>query len=200
MKENKELELERLVFFSDAIIAIAITLLALELKLNHITSQHLTFNDLLNNWQKFLAFFLSFFNIALFWKIHHQFFRFIKAIDETLLWYNVGWLLSIVLLPFSTSLISSYFFDTPAMFVYCLNIFFITLFQNQIWDYVEKRETYLKEEANSKTVSYYHVSCNVAMLNSLAAIFFSFLNPLIAFIIILLRFPMIVFFQRILRK
>jgi uncharacterized membrane protein len=75
MKE-KNLELERLVFFSDAIVAIAITLLALDLKVEPASGGHLTFADVGNAWEKFLAFFLSFFIIAIFWKIHHEFYTY----------------------------------------------------------------------------------------------------------------------------
>lgn len=183
MKE-KNLELERLVFFSDAVVAIAITLLALELKIENTSGGHLTFTDLGNSWQKFIAFFLSFFNIGLFWKIHHQFFRHIKEVDSKLLWYNINWLLFIVLLPFTTSLISSHFFDTAAMFSYSLNIFFITLFQNNIWDYVAVRPDYLKDSITETNIYYYRLSCNVVMFDALLAICISFFSPLTAFIIL----------------
>jgi uncharacterized membrane protein len=143
------------------------------------------------NWQKFAAFLLSFVSIAIFWKKHHEFFRFIKSVDDKLFWYNLGWLLFIALLPFTTSLISSYFSDTPAMFLYCLNTFLITLLQNQIWDYVAEKPGFTKEELNLKTNHENKVVCNVAMLNGLLAIVASLLSPIIAFIILLLRFPMI---------
>ena len=71
MKE-KSLELERLVFFSDAIVAIAMTILVFDLKINTATVAHFTFADLGNSWQKFVAFILSFIIIAIFWKIHHE--------------------------------------------------------------------------------------------------------------------------------
>src|ERR1700761_1489454 len=122
MKE-KNLELERLVFFSDAIVAIAITILVFNLKITGDEGRHFAFADLGQAWPKFLAFLLSFFIIALFWKIHHQFYCHIRAIDDTLLWNNVGWLLFLVLLPFSTTLISMHFTDPAAMVVYCANVF-----------------------------------------------------------------------------
>src|SRR5215472_8006857 len=105
---EKNLELERLVFFSDAIIAIAITLLALDLKIEKTASGHLYFSDLASTLHKFAAFFLSFFIIAAFWKVHHEFFHYIKKIDNRLFWYNFGWLLFLVMLPFSSSLVSDY--------------------------------------------------------------------------------------------
>jgi uncharacterized membrane protein len=199
MKEDKNLELERLVFFSDAIVAIAITLLAFNLKIEKADNEHLTYSDLLDAWPKFIAFFLSFFNIALFWKIHHKFFTHIKTIDSKLLWFNIGWLMFIVMLPFSTSLISSHFADVPAMFFYCLNIFFITVFQNIIWDNAALRPDFLKEKIDELTVHNYVVDCNVAMVNSLLAVIISFFKPSVAFIILFLRLPMILIAHKIFR-
>jgi uncharacterized membrane protein len=191
MKE-KNLELERLVFFCDAVVAIAITLLVFNLKIVDVTNGHLSFNDILKPWKTFLAFFLSFANIASFWKNHHVFFTHIKKIDEPLLWFNIFWLFFIVLLPFTTSLVSSYFFDTPAIFIYCLNIFIITIFQNSIWDYVAVRPEFLKMDITDNSYNkQMRIYCNLDMLNALIALAISFLNPVIAFIFLFTKLPMI---------
>ncbi|MBS1915293.1 MAG: DUF1211 domain-containing protein [Bacteroidetes bacterium] len=152
MKE-KSLELERLVFFSDAIVAIAMTILVFDLKLTHITDGHITFADLGDAWQKFAAFFLSFILIAIFWKIHHEFFSHIREINSTLLWINIGWLMFIVTLPFSTSLISAHFFAKPAIFTYSLNVLLVTIFQNTIWDYAAEHPQFLKENQNQEVIN-----------------------------------------------
>jgi uncharacterized membrane protein len=190
MKE-KNLELERLVFFSDAIVAIAITILVFNLKITREDSQHFTFTDLLQAWPKFVAFFLSFFIIALFWKIHHQFFFYIRSINDMLLWNNVGWLLFLVLLPFSTTLVSIHFRDPAAMVVYCANVFFINLFQNNIWDYASNRPEFMKADLDERVVVFYRRACNVAMLNSLISLALAFFFPVAAFIILVARFPII---------
>jgi len=70
--KKSEIPFERVLFFSDAIVAIAITLLALNLKLELPEGHHLTIQDLLLPWKNYLAFFLSFINIASFWRRHHQ--------------------------------------------------------------------------------------------------------------------------------
>jgi uncharacterized membrane protein len=188
---EKNLELERLVFFSDAVVAIAITLLALDLKIEHLDSTHLTFRDVGQMWPKLIAFVISFLNIGIFWLIHHRFFAYIRKVDITLLRYNMFWLFFIVMIPFTTSLVSSYFYDTAAIFFYCLNILFVAIFQNQIWDYVSVRSAFLKETI-SKSINFENrLSCNVAMLNAVIAITLSFFSPPLAFTMLFLRLPMI---------
>ena len=146
MKEyiEKEISFERVLFFSDAIVAIAITLLALDLKLNVSEGHQLTFKDLLLPWQNYLAFILSFINIAGFWRTHHDFFIFINKLDERMLFYNICWLFFIVTLPFATSVLSSHFGDAPAVFLYSLNVFLLSVFQNSIWDYAVHKRSLIK--------------------------------------------------------
>lgn len=184
----EKLSLERLVFFSDAVVAIAITLLALDLKIDRAVNQpHFTFYDIASEWRKFIAFLLSFILIALFWIIHHQFFHVIQKIDESMIWQNIGWLFFIVLLPFSTTLISSDFGQTPSVFVYSLNILGITIFQNTIWDYAAEHPGFLFKGIDSSWVNDQRVYCNVAMANALLAAVVSFFNPTIAFLILFTR-------------
>lgn len=196
MKE-KGLELERLVFFCDAVVAIAITLLALDLKIDKPTDGHLHFKDIGDQWQKFAAFFLSFILIAVFWKIHHEFFYFIKKVDNPFLWYNIGWLFFIILLPFSTTLVSSHLFDTAAIFTYSANVLCITIFQNQIWDHVAIRAEYLNDKADQILIRNQRIACNVAMANGVIAVGLSFISPLAAFIILFVRLPMMLLAKRI---
>lgn len=78
--EQDRLGLERLIFFSDAVFAIAITLLALEIRLpasqGTLTNDQLL-QDLLALWPKYFSYVLSFLVIGGFWMGHHQKFRLI---------------------------------------------------------------------------------------------------------------------------
>jgi uncharacterized membrane protein len=189
--EEKNLQLERTVFFCDAVVAIAITILALEIKIEH-KEGHLEFIDIISQWKIFAAFLLSYINIASFWKTHHDFFSHIKKVDERLVWYNIAWLFFIVLLPFSTSLVGYFLFDTAAIFTYSLNCFLIAVFQNLIWDYVSVRPTYLKEESLDETTnSQMRLYCNLDMLNGVIAIAVSFYSPILAFVLLFTKLPMI---------
>ena len=189
----KNLQLERTIFFCDAVVAIAITLLALNLKIENTIGSHLQFSDILNQWENLIAFSLSFINIANFWKTHHSLYYHINKMDEQLLLYNILWLFFIVLLPFSTSLVSLYFFDTPAIFLYSLNTLFIAIFQNLIWDYTVDKPEYLKQHTlNRAIISKMSIYCNLDMINASVAIIISFFNPTIAFIVLFTKLPMII--------
>jgi len=196
----KNLELDRMVFFCDAVVAIAITLLALDLKVTTGEHEHLSFSAIKGNGHQFVAFLLSFLYISIFWSIHHKFFSQVKEIDRTLLWYNLCWLLFIVLLPFSTSLISAHFFDVPAMATYCFNTFMVTLFQNQIWDYVAVRPEFLRHPKNKSLINYNRLTCNVALINALMALIISFFSSFWAIFILIVRLPSIYLFTRLLKK
>lgn len=95
--------MERLVFFSDAVIAIAMTLLALDLPLPEgETDEDLwrSFVHLLPG--EYLTFVLSFLVVAMFWRSHHRFFQHVTALAPGLIRMNIVFLFTIVVLPFAT--------------------------------------------------------------------------------------------------
>jgi uncharacterized membrane protein len=189
--QEKNLQLDRMVFFCDAVVAIAITLLAFNIKIEHTSDGHLRLSDIAHLWKQFAAFFLSFINIANFWKIHHSFFAYIKKIDEKLLWYNIMWLLFIILIPFSTSLVSTYFTDHAAISIYSLNTLLVAIFQNNIWDYTAMRKDFLKTETiDDYTIWRIRLFCNLDMINAGVAIIVAYFSPTIAFILLLSKIPM----------
>ncbi len=195
MKEyaKKEIAFERVLFFSDAIVAIAITLLALELRIELPAGEHLTFANLLAPWHKYLAFILSFINIAAFWRTHHDFFLYIKKINERMLFWNICWLFFIVILPFSTSLVSDHFGDTPAIFMYSMNIFLLAIFQNTIWDYADSIADFVnKDHLSDERRKDLRQMLNLDMLNALIAVIVSFFMPKTAFVLLFFKLPLFI--------
>lgn len=100
--------LDRIVNFSDGTVAIALTLLILPLvDIAPQIKEHGGVDQLLrDNWAAFLAFGISFAVIALFWMVHHRVFEGVAAASPVLVRLNFVWLASIVLLPFSTNVLS----------------------------------------------------------------------------------------------
>src|SRR5215475_14752937 len=99
---------ERLIMFSDAVVAIAATLLILPLVDTAGAIGGRSVGQLLSDdWHELFAFGLSFVVIYRFWLLHHDIYRYVVRYSAALAWMNGLWLLSIVFLPFPTELLGS---------------------------------------------------------------------------------------------
>src|ERR1700693_1208450 len=114
---TREKETGRLEAFSDGVFAIAITLLALELKVPHFDgSGDMTarlISGLTNQWPSYFAFLTSFFTVLIMWVHHHAIFRLVKGVDATLLFANGFLLMLVTVVPFPTAVVAEYL-RTPA--------------------------------------------------------------------------------------
>ena len=106
-------QLERLIFFSDAVFAIAITLLVLDLRLP-LESHGVV--DLRVIGSKLIGFTLSFAVIGAYWLRHHQIFGRVAREDQSLRVVNLVFLSIIVFLPFPTSIIASHVNQSAVIF------------------------------------------------------------------------------------
>lgn len=102
---------ERLVFFTDAVVAIALTLLILPLAdlVPELVTEHKPAVDAITeNWSKIFSFVLSFAVIGRFWSVHHGIFEHVRSYSTALVRANFAWLLTIVVVPFPSELIGAY--------------------------------------------------------------------------------------------
>jgi uncharacterized membrane protein len=114
----------RLEAFSDGVIAVAITLLALDLVVEgpgH--GKPPLAHQLYDHRYSFLAYLISFLTIGIIWVNHHALVKSIKAVDRMLLFLNLVLLMFIVLIPFATATVAQYLpednWDTQvAMMIY----------------------------------------------------------------------------------
>lgn len=122
MPTRAERSPERLVMFSDAVVAIAVTLLILPLAdaVPEAVEKHMSSVELIdeNKW-KIYAFLLSFAVILRLWVVHHRVFEHLKAFNRPIMLANFVWLLAIVVIPFTTEMTSSYANDrfTTALYI-----------------------------------------------------------------------------------
>jgi uncharacterized membrane protein len=105
-EEHEARSADRLIFFSDAVTAIAITLLALDLPVPQGATVSAFWSSLSQNDGQYLAFLVSFVTIAAAWSDHHDAFRHIRRADPQLRNLNMVWLLMIILIPSATKLLS----------------------------------------------------------------------------------------------
>ncbi len=116
--DHRPLGFERLVFFSDAVFAIAITLLVLDLKPPAETHGAALLKVMI---PKLIGFVTSFFVIGIYWLAHHRLFETIKDQDGALRRANLVFLAAVAFLPFPTSQVA----EGPAVFpvvLYALSV------------------------------------------------------------------------------
>ena len=102
---------DRVVVFSDAVVAIAITLLALALPVpgtTVATTNGQLLHGLLGNWGDYFAFLLSFAIIGGNWSAHRRTFRYVNRLNSQVGALNMIWLLMTILTPFAARLLAAH--------------------------------------------------------------------------------------------
>jgi uncharacterized membrane protein len=97
----------RLETFSDGVIAIAITLLILEIDVPEDTHGEL-WAALLRQWPSYLAYLISFAVIGIIWVNHHGILTLVARVDRPLLYLNLLLLLTVAGIPFPTALVAEH--------------------------------------------------------------------------------------------
>jgi uncharacterized membrane protein len=135
----------RLEAFSDGVLAIAITLLVLEIKVPHLAAPadgREALAALVALGPKFLGYLLSFFFIAVFWVSHHRFFRLIAQVDSGLLWLNVLLLLALSFIPFPTAMIGEYPSNPVSLALFAVVLMLAGIAFNLMWRHARSQQLY----------------------------------------------------------
>ncbi len=143
---QKEFELERMILFSDAVFAIAITLLILEVKFPHLpegaSSAELrsVFKPVII---RFMAFVISFFFIGSMWARHLRLFKYLRSYNNTIIFLNLLFIFFIVCFPFSVSGFSdnSHSHSPLPVFLYISNITLVLVAQAVLCYYLFRQDS-----------------------------------------------------------
>jgi uncharacterized membrane protein len=140
--ELNQLGLERLVFFSDAVYAIAITLLVIDLRLppgaGELDSAQLA-TVLRSMLPQFFTYVLSFLVIGSFWNSHHYKFRYVRRYNRTLITLNLLLLMAVAFIPFPTSVLGESG-NATATILYASAIVIASLLSALQWWYAVRRD------------------------------------------------------------
>lgn len=104
----------RLEAFTDGVMAVALTIMVLELKPPESPEWRL----LLRQWPVALSYILSFVYVGIYWNNHHHLMRVTEGIRGRILWANLYWLFWITLIPFATAWMSETEFATVPVALY----------------------------------------------------------------------------------
>jgi len=133
----------RLEALTDAVFAIVMTILVIEIGLSEATgsSEQMGLGQrLIDTLPQFYAYILSFLVLALYWYNHHFTFNLIKRIDGIILWLNILFLMSVALIPFSTSVLGNYENSQTAFIFYGCNLLVINLIIFVLFLYITRKK------------------------------------------------------------
>lgn len=171
-----KLEYDRVLFFSDAIFAIAITLLVVDIRVP--SGPGVVAGTVLRHaLPQMLGFGISFVVIGVFWVGHHALFRHIIAMDRWLLVLNLLFAGTVAFLPFPTALLSTAGDQTPAVVFYAAWVALAGLAEAAIWLYACRTPGLLSAETPAWLRRYYTYRMLRAPLIFLLSIPIAFPEP-----------------------
>ncbi|MFJ2784882.1 MULTISPECIES: TMEM175 family protein [unclassified Streptomyces] len=111
---------DRLTAFVDAAVAIALTLLALDLPVPSGDTTSAMLDSVADHSKEYLAFGISFVVIAAHWRAHHEIFRYVRTLNSRLTSLTLTWLFMQILMPFATRVLTSDGAFPPRFSLYAL--------------------------------------------------------------------------------
>ena len=175
----------RLEALSDGVIAVAITLLVLDLRVPELEPDQPLWNALTANWPSYAAYVTSFLVIGILWINHHSLFRQIKYATRGLMLANLTFLMLVVAIPFVTSLVSKYLLEgnwnsKVAMATYDGLALAIALSITFLWAYVLRRPALLEPSVDVAAARKAFPQFSIGIAVYTVLIVLAFINPVIA--------------------
>ncbi|MEA3065434.1 MAG: potassium channel family protein [Sphingomonadales bacterium] len=174
--------LERLVFFSDAVFAIAITLLIIDIHAPHLSADspdRAYWIALANLWPNLIGYFISFAVIGLFWMGHHRAFALAARYHPRVLGWNLALLCTIGFMPFVTAYVATNMFAKIPSIFYCATLLVAALLNMRVGRIVTGPDM-VGASADPEAVGYVRARGLSVVLGSATAIAICFVVPHIA--------------------
>jgi uncharacterized membrane protein len=167
--------------FSDGVIAIAATLLVLEIGVS-------STDQLTHIWPSYLAYVTSFLTIGIIWMNHHTIVACMRGADRVLLFLNLLLLMTIAFLPFPTRLVAEHLKDSgerPAVYAYAITFTVMAAIYNVTWRYARRDRRLIRDSvpdsrlraidlAFAPGVPLYALTILVAVASPLASVLLTF--------------------------
>jgi uncharacterized membrane protein len=166
-------ELERIIFFSDAVFAIAITLIVLDIKPPVIPKENVAARLGPELWalrSGYFSYVLSFLVIGAFWAAHHRSFRYITGYDGPLIALNTLLLMCVAFVPFPTAVLAKYGDMRIAVVLYASVLAATAFFLLLIWSYACRRRRLVSPHIDPTLVRLHTIRVGASVLLFLLSI------------------------------
>jgi uncharacterized membrane protein len=183
LRGGESSETTRLEAFSDAVIAIAMTLLVIEIHVPDLIETedglHL-WSELWHLWPSYLGYAISFIVIGIMWANHHNVFKVINRVDQPLIIVNTVFLLFVCFIPFTTALLAEYLGhegEKTATLVYTGWFLVTAISYNLLWRYASTNNRLLDPEADPAFVTNITRRFNLGPPTYAASFLLAFIYP-----------------------
>jgi uncharacterized membrane protein len=173
MSNLNQIPTSRIEAFSDGVIAIIITVMVFDLKLQEIPTDRTVWSELLKLAPKFISYAISYLMLAIMWVNHHQLFHQIKHTDRKLLWYSIHLLFWMSIIPFGTNFIGANSMLWQASFIYGIIFFMSAMSFTILRNYVLKNNLLhdsINKQSHIKIRNKNRVALSIYLLASIVSI------------------------------
>lgn len=197
-----DLGLERIAYFSDAVIAIAITLLVLDIRLPELQGDPEVElpRVLLGLWPRYATYLLSFLVIGSYWWGHHRMFRVVRRYDETLIWLNISFLACIAFVPFASAVLGEHGDQTSAAVFYAVVIAATGMAEAALWAYASHHRRLVDPALSAQAVRLALLRMLIAPAVFLLTLPLALLSPFAAKVSWFLIYPVVAILLRVERR
>jgi uncharacterized membrane protein len=145
-EREQGLEFDRVAFFTDAVFAIAMTLLIVSIEppdlKGDVSDPSVLWDALRDMRPQFVSFFLAFLLLGRYWMAHHEFFAILQRVDRSLMTWNLVYLAFVAFLPFPTLLVGRYETNPVSVVMFALGLAAISGMESVLFALAHRHELF----------------------------------------------------------
>jgi uncharacterized membrane protein len=179
MKDQPRIpEVDRIVFFSDAVFAIALTLLVVRIEVPRGPDYA---HEVLAQWPRYLSYVISFAAVGLYWMGHHRIFRYIVRWDERLISLNLFLLLFIAFIPYPAAMLGEHGGQQISLIFYAGTLGMAGLASLMVWVHATRHRRLVAADLDRAIIRRHRLRGLVSPVVFFASIPLSFINVDVAY-------------------
>ena len=151
-REEQRRDPSRVLALTDAVFAIIITLLVLDIHVPELSAHEKLGTAIADVRPSFISFVIAFIVAAMQWTGHRDLFTLIRYTDRGIIWLNMLMLFAVCLLPFGSALLSRYYEDPLALRLFGLILIGTSVARTAIWAYATARPSLTHEPLDRASI------------------------------------------------
>jgi uncharacterized membrane protein len=186
-RQSPALEFERVANFSDAVFAIAMTLLVVGIGIPSVATRNFE-HALDDKIPEIISFFVSFVVIGFYWLAHHRFFSQLAALEQGLIMLNLVYLAAIAFMPFPTALVGKYENFAITVIIYAITLAAASFLDAAMYARAQHQHLF-RRPVPTDVFRYGMVASLVPVVAFLVSIPIAFVDPTLALVSWLIVWP-----------